>query len=527
MTTKANSHLLLIIFYLAFSLLPVSSYSNSRRNGNSSCLAPKSPLTAGLKAEQQLTSRETSWQGQSIIFPYSSPEHSEGMPAEKLLAALGLEDPERAVEVEITSRREEFGLTIKTVRVPERNDFAKCPQGLTILQNELVDAEMLNLRNFELLYNAQGRLIAVFPLIPPEIHSRDKIIDLDPKYFDFSPYYFQLPQIGDAQERKTWLSFRRQLIRHDLPAIQAYKEAIFAENEDLVVSVCGEQAPYVYLEIHRLTGEYRVKEIDLDSNDPLPGTSSFQKDSSKHQLIIPIFPTVYSPASDHYDQDRDYVELLWNDLNWKMGKRTVVFGPGAGTDTWLAHLKTGGEILIGEIKTEYDEGISPLEMANLQATAVIAGIPIRKYMGGKVEIALWNMPAYASTPRDPALFKYYSRFRELWDADYGGLILRGFSGWLEKNLAVHGQALTWNTIPDDDYHLKTPEGVIIDDVEEILQSAGRYQRTPETRANIFRVLVKENSVDALYGNSYLVSWLREAITERAGEGKDRVLSTAI
>ena len=158
-------------------------------------------------------------------------------------------------------------------------------------------------------------------------------------------------------------------------------------------------------------------------------------------LIIPVFPTVYSPGFG-METDYLYFDVLLNQAGIKKGDKVLVVGSGSGADVWVAWLKSGVKI--------YAIDINPIAVANTIATAQIGGFPVDARNGdiltyetngdfSNFDFVLWNMPMI--TNKDSAL---YMETQLMHDGDDGN-VLDGFLKKLKKMLRKGGRAVIWNS----------------------------------------------------------------------------------
>ncbi|MBN1595209.1 glucosamine-6-phosphate deaminase, partial [candidate division FCPU426 bacterium] len=354
------------------------------------------------------------------------------LPAGHLLTALGLDDPTRLQGAEVL---EEFpgpgGLTIRRIYLNDMHEItrARPPQQLDILRTELG-----NVAYFELLYNAEGRLIAVFPL--PILTSETRF-----HYFDFSDFYFSVPAWGDGQARDKWRRFVEQR-NSDKAAIEEYKNSGLNVIADMATAVNGERSPYFFARIDPETQAWTCTEFNPDS-----GQLSELEQAPGRCIILPVFPTVYSPANKTHDAK--YYQILARRLEVRPKQKVLVVGPGSGIDSWVAYLKGARKIQA--------VGINPLELANLRATAQIAGFEVEGVvhdniltLDGQPVIAnqgfdwiIWNMPWFFDAPV-PSSQDGHPGFHAFWDGDLGASVLKRFASGLVKMLVPGGRSIIWN-----------------------------------------------------------------------------------
>ena len=362
--------------------------------------------------------------------------------AEKLLAILGLNHP-RPVgdpQVEILRQRRTHDLMIRRIRLRQRAKPAQSPQGLETLQFELGNAATL----FDLVYDSASHLIAVIPA-PEEVNSSRA----RPVYFDFSPYHFTLPRFGDPNAKDHWCKLAQAVERH--------YEMLLDEFEDMwsYNSIGGGDAPsYVYMAMDEHTGMWGATGFK-------PETFSFivfQRDvPERHQLIVPLYPKVYSQGGGLLPRaiDRPYYYWLLTSPELKDDHEVLVMWPGMGSDSWFISRRTHRPL--------WAIGINPFEVANVQAFAEIAGFTVHAMVGdnviddaGRPRVAnkqfdwvFWEMPAYVdpkeTDPDHVRSFKIDRGLAGFWDWDEEGRVLRRFVRGLPSILKPGGRALIWNT----------------------------------------------------------------------------------
>lgn len=112
--------------------------------------------------------------------------------------------------------------------------------------------------------------------------------------------------------------------------------------------------------------------------------------TSDKEIVIPIFPTVYTP--DNYD-DLYYNTILESDI--EQGDKVLVIGTGSGSDAWVAWLKSQSLIYVIDI--------NPMAIANTKATARLGNFQVKPIFGdirdidlpedfSNFDFVLWNMP---------------------------------------------------------------------------------------------------------------------------------------
>ncbi len=112
--------------------------------------------------------------------------------------------------------------------------------------------------------------------------------------------------------------------------------------------------------------------------------------TSDKEIVIPIFPTVYTP--DNYD-NLYYNTILESDI--EQGDKVLVIGTGSGSDAWIAWLKSQSLIYVIDI--------NPMAIANTKATARLGNFQVKPIFGdirnidfpedfSNFDFVLWNMP---------------------------------------------------------------------------------------------------------------------------------------
>jgi HEAT repeat protein/thiamine kinase-like enzyme len=376
------------------------------------------------------------------------------MPAWELLSVLDLKKAEW-----LLGKSGPRDLTIRRIRVPKLRNKHKAPEGLSILPYELFDTT-----EFELLYNKEGYLIAVYPVLPNGflIKSDERC----PRYFDFSEYYFRIPEFGDPEMIEKWAAFAKD-VDEDRKTISAYEDLVGIRDK-------FERRPrwvsYIY--------------VNLDYRDNFPYAQAFyinkfgymvergevlnKLSSDIIQSILPVFPTVYHPGS-HLSDDWKYILAVVRRLDIQEGHDVLVVGPGNGLDTWFVSRQTKQKI--------YVAGINPFEVANTRAVAKIAGFKIEAMIhdniiseegmpvfNKKFDRIIWNMPTYY-----PVASRIRESLEEWEDDDYEGMTFKRFARGLPSLLKPEGFALVWNSAPEK----------LLDGAKEILKAKGMLDVTAE------------------------------------------------
>jgi len=398
----------------------------------------------------------------------SAPEISK-LPAYELLAALDLLQvvPREGLEVGGKIERPDASYVVRVTL-----DFKEVPapfsaRGLNILQVELANTKLVSLQSFDLLYNSAGRLIAVFPVFPEEIMSkepqnREKWLALQPRYFDLSHYYMDVPRSGSPGEFEKWETFAAGQ-KKDQEIIGKFAEEKFKPVSSVYPEFLRAQLPYRLHEIDIATGEWTTYEFSpLAFNRPFP-TEPLYTDMEpeeflrvfrapapgKRRTVIPTFPTVYALANITPDETT-YLRQVSTKFNLASDSKILVVGPGTGVDTWISSFRTSEPIRV--------VGINPLEVANTKATAKIAGFKVNaivgdnvadekgnlRFPGEKFDAVFWSMPAVwpEGFPEGHA-----PSLSDFWDGDVGSFVLTRLAKAMPEMLKPDGRSLLWNYAP--------------------------------------------------------------------------------
>ena len=423
------------------------------------------------------------------------------MPAWELVNALGLVDPENNPDVEIMEKSEFEGLTVARIRISTGYDNRRVPGGLEILQNELLINKRYDLEEFDLLYNEEGALIAVLPVLPDTVAGvfgtdpEDLENDMGFRYFDLSYYYFNVPQIGSPDAKSKWSGFSVKNEK-DRERIGHYKEMVYtAACSDQVRRVSFTSAPYIYAKIEKKNrGLFPRKwekpvEFFPSDLDRIPDES----DPDHYEIIIPVFPTVYSPGDTaHWENDTGYYEAVIDESNAEDKGDMLVIGPGSGFESWLVWLYNRRKI--------YSVGINPLEMANLRATAMMAGFEVETMVGDnivsengvphfkdrKFKRVFWNMPLPRTDMTEQKPYYFKKPLAEYWDGDKDRMALKRFVTGLPLILENDGSVVCWtsNIMADTLERLIEPIKASLSR-EGIIVELKAYQYTPASEVVFF------------------------------------------
>ncbi len=386
------------------------------------------------------------------------------VPAKWLLSTLGLD----ALNVRRAVARSDGTQVLRVSAAPRRDPIAFPKGGLETLQYHFKSDA------FDLLLDSGGRILGIF--------SADNNMR---EYFDISPFYFDVPEYSDPNLTEKWKRFKTKL-QADAAAIKAYKQSRYGAHADSIISTgyYSDKMPYVNVQIDS-KGRYKARAINPSKGNFL-SNRLFARDSEKQQILLPVFPTVYNPGSDLNESiDRAYMREVYRAPS--EGQSALVAGPGSGVDSWLIWLKTRGKI--------HAAGINPLEIANLRASARIAGFEVEAKVHDNI-ISADGKPAFGRMKFDwivwnGMLYTHYDDFdmsgidmAHLWDGDPKGAGLRRFASGLPLLLAPNGRSIYWNApLPEITY---------------LLMSAGKSDQKEEAGA--------AKILDVEYRNwTYLVS----------------------
>ncbi|HQJ15686.1 MAG TPA: hypothetical protein PLJ26_04305, partial [Candidatus Omnitrophota bacterium] len=379
---------------------------------------------------------------------------------------------------------------------------------LKLLKHELYANEAVPFDSIDLVYNLQDSLIAVFPVVTPFMagaYRQASILAPYIRYLNLSYYYHVLPQVGDYTMLKKWRDIVKQ-INEDLYCISSYKKMM--TYGDLLREINEDKSPYIYVEIDRRYASARSYELlRMYGNrvEPLIDmVMPLDTDPGKYQVVLPVFPTVYSPAA-FAGHDKDYYLRLCRDFDLRPGLKALVVGPGVGLEAWLAALKTRTKVRC--------IGINPFEVANLIYTSRIANFPVEaivgdniitpegnpRFRGQQFDRVIWNMPAFRPAGDTDHQARAAGRLDSHWDGDFGGVTLERFVKGLLQVLKPDGEAIVWN----EPSFIPTMTHERIDRVGEMMKLGGRLNVIPYYDS-------QTNSA------SYLVSFPKQSPTRDGG-----------
>ncbi len=443
----------------------------------------------------------------------------------ELLKALELEDSQKVAYKVLSEHSTPEGARLLKVKLPQSDPKNPFPRGIAFITHEIgrfYDQQKLSwsgarseTRTFYFVYNPEGQLIGILPILPkPWIEgNRYKAF-----YMDLTPYYFNVPRIGDQNAAKKWAAFSirwrkdKSLLESTLPFIyEAHgKTGLSSEPQFMdepvqdgyytkfgtIESIAKGAAPYGYVEcpVQEPLNPKKIAPKKLMGFSPEEfKPRNFKLKPGKHQIIFPVFPTVYAPWRQ-WEVDKLYYSASypsWVNLPIRPTDKILVIGPGSGIDTWFAWLRLGGKV--------YARGINPLEVANTKATAKIAGFPVEATIGNHLknydknpfhgvktfDYVYWGMPSYGNDdPERPSgrLWEkwgimYWDRglYRSSWDGDPKGRILKAFLAELKNYLGATGKAVLWNFrdtramfpfFDDDDWDDTTSAPDVVRDIIE-------------------------------------------------------------
>lgn len=363
-------------------------------------------------------------------------------------------------------------------------------RGLGILQVELANTKILSLQRFDLLYNSDGRLIAVFPVFPEKVKAT--WAQIQPKFFDLSPYYIDVPRSGDPAEFERWTAFARGFAK-DQESIKAFQKERYRALLDAHPNFSVNRIPYRLHEIDPVTGSWSAREFSpfvflggpppedaiISDMEPAEFLELFKKPKpGRRRTVIPTFPTVYA-LYNMTPAELEYLRQVSKKFELKPDADILVVGPGTGVDTWIASLRTSRPVVT--------IGINPLEVANTKATAKIAGFEVRAVVGDNVadekgnsrlpgerfDAVFWSMPAVwpEGFPEGHA-----PSLADFWDGDVGAFVLKRFARALPGLLKPGGKALLWNIASFVDGK---------DIVAEVLETADTKRKVLDVEVELF------------------------------------------
>jgi len=379
-------------------------------------------------------------------------------PAYELLEALDLRNvvPRPGLRVEPKAVRLDGSYSVRITLDAKPVSAPFAARGLGILQVELANIKVVSLQAFDLLYN-EGRLIGVFPVFAADPGLKWEAVQ--PRFFDLSPYYLDVPRSGAPSETERWKEFAGVYAK-DQEAIRSFVEERYKPLADSFPNFAPNRLPYRLHEVDAKTGRWDSYEFSpavfgrsrstgtiLSSMEPDEFLRLFKEPApGRFRTVIPTFPTVYALYS-MTPAELAYLRQVSKKFELPSDAKILVVGPGTGVDTWIASLRTSRPVVA--------IGINPLEVANTRAAALIAGFEVRAVIGDNVadergnprlpgerfDLVLWSMPAVwpEGFPAGHA-----PSLTDFWDGDVGAVVLKRFSRALPGLLEPGGHALLWN-----------------------------------------------------------------------------------
>ena len=408
-------------------------------------------------------------------------------------------------------------------------------KGLDVLMHELFGNNMPEFVSLDLLFNVKGDLIGVFPALSNEIDQRQSEIYAQQWLgLNIAYYYFNIPdRIEDFTP--AWNIFVKQQLQEDLSIIDSYRESPQCIPYYLLN---GTVSPYVYIEIDQ-EGNYSAKELFDVARQEVKYTLT--ADKTKHQFIIPVFPTVYSPAyRSHQKADMGYYRALWSDAkNLKDEDNVLIVGPAIGAlETLMVLLSSKKKVSISVLDR------NAFAIANCRFVERIINQFVTKELGRgfKFKTALvgdniidendnsrfegsafnrvyWNMPSMGKEMKSKS--GILPSNQAAWDNDPGGKILTRFARGLNLDsvLSLGGSVIAWN-IP----YLITLNG---EGVRDAVEETFKLSEDPLTKENKLDVRIEKESEDS-DSAVYIVSKIAGSPTEGKKGGIDlRSLSSHI
>lgn len=397
----------------------------------------------------------------SQFFEHYKPSESlQRQPAWHLLSMLGLKNPKRPQGGKIVGERPiEGGLIRRVLRSRE----IRLENHLSTLGDELGTTDL-----FDLLYDAQDRLVAIFPVMA-EARAGTEAESI--YYFDLSPYYVELPALGDTNPAR-WQGLKESM-RSDANLIGRYLSAHSLSESMRSLGTVGRigegHAPSLYPS---------YIEAPLSSHAPVERSplSSKWVHQDRH-AVLPLFPTVYSPGDRfHRMEDSPYFEYLYPysrpskpPFEIQKGHSVLVAGCGSGLEVLLVARLTGQRV--------YAFDRNPFAVAATRAMAAAYGIDVEVKVFDNIVSAtgegvfgkrkydriIWGMPAYTPSKERRGVRR---RQKDYWDNDLDGKTLILFSGGLRTSLFPGGEAMIWNSLDAEVGQILTAQG--LDWVQKIL-----------------------------------------------------------
>lgn len=260
------------------------------------------------------------------------PSLTRRMHARHLLSIMNLLTPNNMTGCELIRVIKHGGLTVHRMRLPEAIDKDKMPtEGPPLLKYLLLNPKIYDVTEIDLLYNNKGFLIAVFPVVPMRIRN-NKNYSERPKYLDLSPYYFDIPAIGDSEALQKWKVFVDEM-KKDRELIEEYQAKKKTAAE---IAVGLFVTPYFSVTIDKKGNTTAA--IILRVSDQLaafyPENIPAKQSKGKHQAIFVGSPTVYNPV-DYNKRASGFRKLLYSKASISKGDVTCDVCSGTGIIAWI------------------------------------------------------------------------------------------------------------------------------------------------------------------------------------------------
>lgn len=363
------------------------------------------------------------------------------------------------IEPALVEFADQNGLVIKRVEVPTTKPITMPPTGRDILRFELADTS-----RFDFVSIKDGPVIAVYPAMAEQDLARMRGKRLC--YFDLSSFGVAVPATA-SEDAAAWQQAGDK--------IRSWREKL--QKLDQLVNRAGwfqpayaNRKPYA-----RATFDMKDEKLILEELDPVAFKAVEASPlPNAHELIFPIFPTVYSPASAETKLSDTkvgtHVLQQINKLALKDGDRILDVGTGSGYLIWLAWKAARARDFDVEL---YALDINPVAVANARYLARLAGYRLTSrthdnvmdkagryaFPDKRFRCVIWNMPSVP--PNTGADWKVPGTFEDYWDEGPNGIdVLNRFSAGLRglldpavrrnKNTDETGAnsiAVIWNLIP--------------------------------------------------------------------------------
>lgn len=395
-------------------------------------------------------------------------------PVWELMKVLELENPERIPGAKLLETRQDAtGLTVRRIRI--KPTMSERLEGVIALRRYLDDTD-----TFDVLYSGD-RVAGIVPIPTRRPHFRGKILrrlfdrSAQIHYFDFSPYLEPIPTIGAPNAEAQWKALAATQAATRI-ALQTYVGLEYPAA--YLTPLQLNQGSYVYAQIDTQTGERALAEITPGGRfNPFA-----EAVSAPHiiDVVIPLFPTVYSPARyENQSLDDAYYHAIFpghanrgapdQKAHVLPGQSALVVGAGSGLELLLISQQTERKV--------YGLDVNPFAVANARATAKHLNFEVNVQVHDNIADAdgrlafpaltfdrvFWNMPAFGKR-YIPSVNTIKDFIYQTWDGDKHGVVLRRFIGALPRILSRHGMAVLWN-----EAHFKLGNGK--DEVLDILRSS--------------------------------------------------------